>query len=395
MKSIKQTRLLGLTLLAAGMAMPAMAQLSKPKLIEFDVPGAGTGAWQGTVPWYINLEGAVSGYYIDGSTVNHGFLRAPDGKITAFDAPGAGNIIYAGTVAFGINKWGVITGNFTDNSYNTHGFVRAPDGTISTFDAPGANPYVGCTCPEAINDLGEVVGFYVDSGSVYHGFLRTPDGTITPIDVTQGTGTMPPAGTGPGQGTFINYANSINNAGEIVGYYHDANNLGHAWLRTPDGTITTFDAPLAAANPYLTQGSGSQSVNSEGDIIGWTIDADGVWHGFLRTPEGKMSTFDVPGASTATGGGTLLGWGTIAQNINDLGEVVGQFTDGNDVFHIFLRAPDGHFTTFDAPGAGSGNNGSLPDTPPEGTYAFDNNLWGMVTGYYIDASNVYHGFLRY
>lgn len=391
----------------AVLAMLAIAvQTSAQQILPIDVtrgtgtmPAAGTGAWQGTEPWYINLEGVVSGYYLDGNSVFHGFLRAPDGRITTFDAPNAGTIPGSGTGALGINRWGAITGNFTDNNYNTHGFVRAPDGTFTTFDAPNAyQPY--CTCPEAINDRGEVVGFYYDQSAMLHGFLRTPDGAITPIDVTRGTGTMPPAGTGPGQGTIINYANSINNDGEIVGYYHDANNYGHAWLRTPDGTITTFDAPLSAPNLYFdqgsqTQGSGSQSVNSEGDIIGWTIDKYGVWHGFLRTPEGKMSTFDAPGASTAPGGGTEWGWGTVAQNINDRGEIVGQFTEPNGVFHAFLRDRDGHFTTFEAPGAGSSNNSALTGEPPQGTFTYNNNLWGMITGYYIDANNVYHGYLRH
>ena len=386
--------LIAMTVLAMlAIAVQASAQQITPINVTKgtgNMPAAGTGAWQGTEPWYINLEGVVSGYYIDGSGVYHGFLRTPDGRITTFDAAGAGNIIDSGTVALGINMWGTITGNFTDNSYYTHGFMRALNGAITTFDAPGAyQPY--CTCPEAINDRGEIVGYYWDANLVGHAFLRTPDGVISPIDVTKGSGSMPAAGTGPGQGTFVNYANSINNAGEIVGYYRDANNFGHAFLRTPDGKITTFDAPLSAPNEYFdqgsqTQGSGSQSVNSEGDIIGWTIDMYGVWHGFLRTPKGEMSTFDAPGASTAPGGGTNWGWGTIPQNINDLGEIVGQFTDAMDVFHGFLRAPNGHFTEFEAPGAGN-------SAPEQGTSVFVNNLGGMVTGWTLDNDYVYHGFL--
>jgi probable HAF family extracellular repeat protein len=355
------------------------------------MPAAGTGAWQGTVPWYINLEGTVSGFYIDGSYLYHGFLRTPDGKIITFDAPGAGTISPgAGTAAYGINIWGTITGNVTEDSYATHGFVRAPNGTMATFDAPNAYPYYG-TYPEAINDRGEVVGWFWNSNGVAHGFLRSPEGNFTTFDAPD-AGTIAMAY----QGTFVNYANSINNAGEVVGYIHDKNNYGRAWLRTPDGNITTFDAPLSAQNEYfdqgsMTQGSGSQSVNSVGDIIGWTIDKYGVWHGFLRTPQGKMSTFDAPGASTAPGGGTPWGWGTVAQNINDLGEIVGSFTDANDIFHVFVRTANGNYTTFEDPGAGTINTG----VPPQGTFAFNNNLGGVVTGWYLDSDNVYHGYLRY
>ena len=56
-----------------------------------------------------------------------------------------------------------------------------------------------------------------------HGYVRAPKGEITTIDV-------PGAGAGAGQGTF---AVSINPAGAITGYYVDANNVGHGFLRIP------------------------------------------------------------------------------------------------------------------------------------------------------------------
>jgi hypothetical protein len=53
---------------------------------------------------------------------------------------------------------------------------------------------------------------------------------------------------------------------------------------------------------------------------------------------------------------------------------------------FFVRAPGGTIVRFDAPGAGAGNN--------QGTYVGANNTPGDVPGYYTDANNVYHGFLR-
>jgi hypothetical protein len=59
--------------------------------------------------------------------------------------------------------------------------------------------------------------------------------------------------------------------------------------------------------------------------------------------------------------------------------------DANFGTHGFSRSADGAFTIFDAPGAGtSGYQGTRPST---------NNLSGEVAGWYIDAENVYHGFL--
>jgi hypothetical protein len=43
-------------------------------------------------------------------------------------------------------------------------------------------------------------------------------------------------------------------------------------------------------------------------------------------------------------------------------------------------------TMIDVPGAGTG--------PHQGTFPSDVNPAGAITGYYIDADGVYHGFLR-
>ena len=47
-------------------------------IVKFDVPKAGTRAWQGTVPTSINPEGTITGYYTDANNVVHGFLRLED-----------------------------------------------------------------------------------------------------------------------------------------------------------------------------------------------------------------------------------------------------------------------------------------------------------------------------
>jgi hypothetical protein len=54
--------------------------------------------------------------------------------------------------------------------------------------------------------------------------------------------------------------------------------------------------------------------------------------------------------------------------------------------HGFVRAKHGDITTFDPPGAGTGAS--------QGTEPFCVNLFGAITGFYIDADNVFHGFLR-
>ena len=73
---------------------------------------------------------------------------------------------------------------------------------------------------------------------------------------------------------------------------------------------------------------------------------------------------------------------TFPQSINPAGEIAGYYVDASFVWHGFLRAPDGTFTTFDAPGA------------VFGTFAVSINPAGAITGFYVDASGVAHGFLR-
>jgi hypothetical protein len=68
----------------------------------------------------------------------------------------------------------------------------------------------------------------------------------------------------------------------IAGYNVDASNVSHGFVRTPDGWITTFDAPGTGASAY--QGTYPYGLNQEGAITGWCIDASNVNHGFLRLP---------------------------------------------------------------------------------------------------------------
>lgn len=159
---------------------------------------------------------------------------------------------------------------------------------------------------------------------MYHGFLRTPNGTITTFDA-------PGAGTGSGQGTFVSTIEGINPAGAISGIYTDANGVFHGFVRDPDGTIATFDAPGAGAG--VGQGTECGGINSAGMSPGNYIDSSGVNHGYVRAGDGVITTFDVPGAGTGSGQGTSAG-----QN-NPADAITGLYLDANNVGHGFLRIP--------------------------------------------------------
>src|SRR6516164_3722575 len=296
------------------------------KIVTFEAPQSGTGLGQGTRALGINPSGAITGFTRDASNVRHGFLRARDGAFTMFDAPGAGTGPGQGTRAYSINPGGAIAGWYSDASGVVHGYLRARDGSFTTFDVPGAGgagtgPYPG-TLASFINPAGAITGLYTDTNYAAHGFVRAPDGTITTFDA-------PGAGTGSGEGTFV---------------------------ETPTG-----------------------GINPAGEITGDSCDAV-TCHGYLRSPDGSFTIFDAPGAGTAANQGTG-GFG-----INPAGVITGFYIDTNNTMHGFVRAKHGDITTFDAPGAGTGAS--------QGTEPFANNPAGAATGFYIDADNVFHGFLR-
>jgi hypothetical protein len=71
--------------------------------------------------------------------------------------------------------------------------------------------------------------------------------------------------------------------------------------------------------------------------------------------EPTIITFDVPGA------GTSAGQGTFAFSINQPGTIAGYYLDKSNVYHGFVRTQRGHITTFDVSGAGTGAfQGTLP-----------------------------------
>jgi len=301
-------------------------------------------------------------------------------ELIEFDAPGAGTISSpvcapnCGTYAIGMNDEGAITGSYTDAEIVPHGFLRAPNGHIISFDAPGAGLGAGLdegTSPFSINDLGLITGQFQDPSYLIHGFVRYPDGSFATFDA-------PGAVSSPVCAPFCGtWGEAINLWGEIAGYYIDANNVDHGFVRSPDGSITTFDAPGAGTGANQGTVVGEKGINRRGEVDGWYIDENNVFHGFLRAPDGTIASVDPLGS-----------YGTILGGINAAGEIAGYYYDANYVGHGFLRAPDGTFTTFDAPGAGAEHNQF------QGTLAFSVNTARMVTGIYVDAANVLHGFLR-
>ena len=378
--------------MAWGMLSPAMCMLmlgvsaiaQQPAITTIDAPHAGTIGGYGTEAIDICPGGQIAGFYADYGNAMHAYVRTTDGKINTFDVPGAqgagGAIPFPtsgttpGTYAIAGDACGMTAGYFIDTRNVAHGYVRGVDGTITTFDVPGAGTgNLQGTFAGNMSMSGEVIaGSYVDATGMNHGFLRAGSGAITKFDV-------PAAATGPGLGTATAWAQCVNAAGGMTGYYFDQNGAGHGYVRAPNGTIATFDAPGAGTGSG--QGTYTWAINPAGLTAGASQDNNGVYHGLLRAADGTITMFDIPGAGTGSGQGTQV------EGIDPTGVATGYYTDANNLSHGYLRTVDGKFTFFDAPGAGKGSG--------QGTFPMTNNAQGAVTGFYVDGGGVYHSFVRH
>jgi hypothetical protein len=151
-------------------------------ITTFDVPGAGTGTGQGTFGGGFTADGTIMGNILDADNVSHGFLRERNGAITTFDAPDAGSLpgSFQGTYPFGVNTNGAITGWYVDEANVNHGFIRDKHGVIVEFDVPGAGTGPG-QGPNvySITPNGAVTGFYFGPDNVVHGFVRDADSALS------------------------------------------------------------------------------------------------------------------------------------------------------------------------------------------------------------------------
>jgi hypothetical protein len=231
-------------------------------------------------------------------------------------------------------------------------------GAYVVFDVPGA---ANGTFPTSINLGGAITGYFVDAGQVTHGFLRAQDGAITTFDVPFGN-------------VYGTYPGFISQPGAITGSYADANFVSHGFVRATNGVVTTFDTPGAV------MGTSPEAISPNGEVAGFLSDANFVGHGFLRAPNGNLSAFDAPGAGTTT-----FPQGTYPLALAANGTTYGNYV--NDHSHGFLLTKSGAFTSFDAPG----------DTATFAAFSFGKNFYvnpgGVIAGAYFQriAGNPFGG----
>ena len=288
---------------------PALCWAMPGSFEFFQVPGAVS-----LVPYSVNAALNVTGSYSFADGIQHGFVRTGCGKLIRFD------VGLVSTQPIRINAGGEIAGTYSDVSGFDRGFVRFADGATTKIDLGGSG---GSTEVTDINASGTVIGIYATSNSFppSQAYFRTRNGIVLPFTV-------------PGS-TWV-YPESINDAGQITGFYLFGNGVG-GFVRTPDGAITVFN---------VGQGIVPLAINQGGTISGWYISSGGAIQPFVRQSAGTITTVRLPGMLV-----------TQYLDINQAGFLAGSYTALNrntppqTAMHGFMRTPQGAVGSFDVPGA--------------------------------------------
>jgi probable HAF family extracellular repeat protein len=349
------------------------------------IPDASGGEIGGTELRGINDRGDVAGNYAADGTI-HGFVRDRRGRYTTIRRPGAAatlvtaindrgdvvgsystigpedllvgaprsfvyrdgvfrDITVADAVAVfvnGIDDRGRTAGVYLAADGSTHGFVRSRSGDVEVVDHPDADG-LG-TAVYSLNDRGELTGVY----------LGVDEPEDRPCDSTEGRRLMPGGmqmRERPGRRAPTDCAGADDPS---VGFVLD------------HGRIHRIDLPADGGFTVLSK------FDDRGRIVGKTPDEDGDgFDGLVGDRRGGLRRFEAPGATS-----------TYAQGINERGWIVGDSSPGPSVTspgatgYLLIG---GRYTRIAYPRAVF-------------TQAFDVNNRGQVVGEYLDQNGVYHGY---
>ena len=218
------------------------------------------------------------------------------------------------------------------------------DGVFKRHDFPGSqNTYF-----YALGNDGRAAGYYQDTDGLHHGVILEngelrqhdfPGAIQTEIyGISDATGALTgnfidASGIRRGftgdtiiefPGAVATYADFVNASGGVVGSYIDAEGLYHPYVRTPNGRLVSLDLPRAdSLDFYYVHGINDASV-----IVSRAKPVDGVTLTYVGTFREGLEELKVPGSVSTEG------W-----NINQDGSVVGYYDSADGQRHGFIARP--------------------------------------------------------
>ena len=304
---------------------------------------------------FVNANGGMVGSYVDATGVYHPYVRTPDGEFVSFDLPSAEGLEYffvhgindagatvarakavgdvprtyaptireelkfpgsVSTEGYNINQDGSVVGHYDSADGRRHGFIARPardaaaqrvatDYIFESINVPGVD-FLQLTASSDFED--------------YAGNTRSADGEkmvgFTLIDGVFTTYDFP--------GSQNTYFYALGNNGDAAGHYEDSDGLHHGVV-LENGELRQYDFPGAVE----TQIFGISDVT--GALTGNFIDASGVRRGF------SGETIIDPREATET----------YADFVNARGIVAGSYVDADGLYHAYVRTPEHTITTVD------------------------------------------------
>lgn len=204
-----------------------------------------------------------------------------------------------------INDLGQITGTTSFNNTNQAFITDANGLNLRTIGNLGVS-----SSAFDINNLGQVVGQYIDANGDFRPFITG----------SNGNGITDP-------GTQVSF-NGINDDGQVMGSF-TVNGIGHSFISDDGGATTNDIGTLAGLHTFAT------GINNTGQVAGHSRINDGKNHAFITGDDGigmkDIGSLDPKYYKT-----------TIAHDINESGQVVGYSSMDNKTWsHAFITGPDG------------------------------------------------------
>ncbi|MDE0635683.1 MAG: hypothetical protein OXI43_07520 [Candidatus Poribacteria bacterium] len=218
------------------------------------------------------------------------------------------------------------------------------DGVFKTYDFPDSqNTYFF-----ALGNNGNAAGHYEDSDGNFHGIVLEngelrqydfPDSVQTEIyGISDATGKLTgnfidASGVRRGfsgdeiiefPGAIATYADFVNASGGMVGSYIDAEGLFHPYIRTPTGRFVPLNLPQA---PYL-EYFFVHGINDANVIVARVKRVDSLPGTLVGTFQEGLKNFHVPGSVFTEG-----------YNINQDGSIVGHYESADGKTHGFIARP--------------------------------------------------------